>query len=106
MRHRSPEHMAAVRSARTEDWLAKLSRAKRKPPRTASRLIRDIMLAFDASDMTYGQAAKRLNVDIETICNWRHGKSEMKLLDAEAFAEILGYRLTLTPMSDLTSIPD
>jgi transcriptional regulator with XRE-family HTH domain len=77
----------------------KLSKVVRRPPRTSVRIIRDLMLVFDQSDMTVAQLAKKLGVHSQTINNWRHGNAAPPLDQLEALAQVLGYRIVLAPNS-------
>lgn len=94
----SPEHMDRLNAkAAAPSRRLKLSKSKRKAPRTSIRIVRDLMLAFDQTDMMVSELAAKLGNTDETIKNWRHGHSMPQLDQLEAMAQVLGYRLVVVP---------
>jgi predicted transcriptional regulator len=65
------------------------------PPRTTSPVMRELF--NDMSDRVISQAsvADAIGVSQVAMSHWRHGVTTPKLMDVEAFAEVMGYRMVL-----------
>lgn len=71
----------------------------RQPPSADLRgIVRKVMLALEASDLTVIEVARRAGVYDHGLSRWRQGVNEPGALKLEAVAEVLGYRLVLEPI--------
>lgn len=75
-------------------------RGPRKPPRTASLVLRRFFEVMDADDRSTDVIAKEAGTHRVTISYWRHGVHRPMLTDLENIAQVMGYRLELVPLEE------
>lgn len=67
----------------------------KKPPRSASPLVRQLFQVIDRSGLSYSQISRLAGVTPATLAYWRHGKNAPRWVDFENVAHALGYDITL-----------
>lgn len=77
----------------------------KKPARTSIRVVRELFEIIDARGLTLAEAGRPARKHPVSMSQWRHGKVSPLLVDFEAVAEGLGYRLVLEPLDQSNNKP-
>ncbi len=75
-------------------------RGRSKPPRTVSPVLRQLFTALDDRNLTVRELARRAGMNPNHISDWKHGRNSPGLVNIEAAAQVIGYRLALVPDDD------
>lgn len=75
----------------------------RLPPRTASHSLQKLFSIMDTMDESIREISKRAGCHEVTMSHWRHGKNSPRLIDIEAVANAIGYRIDIVPDDEKNS---
>lgn len=80
--------------------MTKLQKRKRQGLRpkgaiAASGVLRTLFAEMDRRDLVMGDFARRIPCHQQSLCRWRYGGTSPMIVQVEAIAQLLGYRLVL-----------
>lgn len=81
-----------------------MAKFQRKPPRTASAIIRDMMEIIDKDPRSMEDIGKIVGIHPNNLSYWRSGMRSPTLINFENAAQVLGYRLALIPVENETAV--
>ncbi|MBA8904847.1 hypothetical protein [Aminobacter ciceronei] len=80
-----------------------MAKFQRKPPRTASAIIRDMMEIIDQDPRSMETIGKVVGIHPNNLSYWRSGMRSPTLINFENAAQAIGYKLTLVRINDVDS---
>lgn len=70
------------------------------PVRTTSRILRQLFAIVEAKSYSQRSIGQALGLAHACMTHWKAGRANPSLLTAEEFAQVLGYRLELVPITE------